>query len=141
MTSKDTAELIADYFEIPVIWAKIYFQLLKIGSGTISKILTKDLNVNRQQLYNILDKLVALELVTIISQSKRGNIYLANSIETTANTYTHKLETNLSKKLKFKDQFINDVNYFLHEANSPGLSNVFFQGNVIPRNKLGEAIK
>ena len=81
-SSSSPTELISEFFDIPESWAIVYYQLLKSGSGTIGQvILTGKVDLNRQQVYNILDKLVAMDLVTIISQSKRGNVYMANTPE------------------------------------------------------------
>ena len=68
--SMSASEAIAEFFDIPESWAIVYYQLLKSGSGTIGQvILAGKIDLNRQQVYNILDKLVAMDLVTIISQS------------------------------------------------------------------------
>ena len=132
-------ELIADFFDIPESWAIVYYQLLKSGSGTIGQvILSGKVDLNRQQVYNILDKLIAMDLVTITSQSKRGNIYMANTPETASKTYIHKLDISLTKKKEKQDQFITEVNHFLRLDDSPSAQEMSFQGQVIPKDMLAE---
>jgi len=132
-------ELIADFFDIPESWAIVYYQLLKSGSGTIGQvILSGKVDLNRQQVYNILDKLVAMDLVTITSQSKRGNIYMANTPETASKTYIHKLDINLVKKKEKHIQFITEINHFLRLDDSPTAQEMSFQGQVIPKDMLAE---
>ncbi len=138
MSSQPT-ELIAEFFDIPDTWALVYYQLLKSGSGTIGQvILSGKVDLNRQQVYNILDKLVAMDLVTIISQSKRGNVYMANTPETASKTYIHKLDINLTKKKEKQDQFITDINHFLTLDDSPSIQEMSFQGQVIPKDMLAD---
>ena len=137
--SNSPIELIADFFDIPESWAVVYYQLLKSGSGTIGQvILSGKVDLNRQQVYNILDKLVAMDLVTIISQSKRGNVYMANTPETATKTYVHKLDINLTKKKEKQDQFITDINHFLTLEDSPTMQEMSFQGQVIPKDMLAD---
>ena len=134
--STQPTELIAEFFDIPDSWALVYYQLLKSGSGTIGQvILSGKVDLNRQQVYNILDKLVAMDLVTIISQSKRGNVYMANTPET---AYLHKLDINLTKKKEKQDQFITDINHFLTLDDSPSIQEMSFQGQVIPKDMLAD---
>ena len=80
---------IEDFFGIPESWAKVYFYLLQNGSGTIGSF-QKQPNINRQQVYNILDHLVAEGFVVITRNSKRGNIYQANLPTTVVNNYKQK---------------------------------------------------
>lgn len=137
--SNSPYELIADFFDIPESWAIVYYQLLKSGSGTIGQvILSGKVDLNRQQVYNILDKLVAMDLVTITSQSKRGNIYMANTPETATKTFVHKLDINLTKKKEKQDQFIAEINNILHSDDSPTAHEMSFQGQVIPKDMLAE---
>lgn len=132
-------ELIADFFDIPESWAIVYYQLLKSGSGTIGQvILGGKVDLNRQQVYNILDKLVAMDLVTITSQSKRGNIYMANTPETATKTYVHKLDINLTKKKEKQNQFITELNHYLRMDDSPSAQEMSFQGQVIPKDMLAD---
>ena len=137
--SSSPTELISEFFDIPESWAIVYYQLLKSGSGTIGQvILTGKVDLNRQQVYNILDKLVAMDLVTIISQSKRGNVYMANTPETATKTYLHKLDISLTKKKEKQDQFITDINHFLTLDDSPSIQEMSFQGQVIPKDMLAD---
>lgn len=137
--SNSPTELIADFFDIPESWAIVYYQLLKSGSGTIGQvILSGKVDLNRQQVYNILDKLVAMDLVTIISQSKRGNVYMANTPETATKTFVHKLDITLTKKKEKQDQFVTDINHFLTLEDSPTMQEMSFQGQVIPKDMLAE---
>jgi sugar-specific transcriptional regulator TrmB len=137
--SNSPIELLADFFDIPEAYAKVYYQLLKTGSGTIGQVILpgKDLDINRQQIYNILDKLVAMDFVAIISQSKRGNIYMANTPETIAKNFLHKLEINLTKKKEKKEQFIKEINIFLTIDESPSVIDTF-QGQIIPKDLMAE---
>ena len=135
------SEMIADYFEIPVSWAKVYYQLLKAGSGTIGQVISPpELDINRQQVYNILDKLLALDLVTIISQSKRGNVYMANSLETVTKNYIHKLENSLLKKQENQSNFVSELTKLLKLEDSPSIHDTSFQGQIIPKDNLAETI-
>ncbi len=132
-------ELISEFFDIPESWAVVYYQLLKSGSGTIGQvILAGKIDLNRQQVYNILDKLVAMDLVAIISQSKRGNVYMANTPETATQTFLHKLEINLTKKKEKQGQFITEINHFLTLDDSPSMAEMSFQGQVIPKDMLAD---
>lgn len=137
--SNSPTEQIADFFDIPESWAIVYYQLLKSGSGTIGQvILNGSVDLNRQQVYNILDKLVAMDLVAIISQSKRGNVYMANTPETASKNYVHKLDINLTKKKEKQDQFITEINHFLTLDDSPSIQEMSFQGQVIPKDMLAD---
>ena len=126
---------IEDFFGIPESWAKVYFYLLQNGSGTIGSF-QKQLNINRQQVYNILDHLVAEGFVVITSNSKRGNIYQANLPTTVVNNYIHKLEVFLQKKVEDKDIFLTELLHNMLQKNSPNLDDHSFQGKIIARDEI-----
>ena len=126
---------IENFFGIPESWAKVYFYLLQNGSGTIGSF-QKQLNINRQQIYNILDYLVAEGFVVITSNSKRGNIYKANMPNEVVNTYIHKLEVYLQKKREDKDAFLDELFQIMLQENSPSLYDHSFQGKIISRDEI-----
>ena len=136
----DPVSLIKDFFEISESWAQVYYQLLLKGPGSIKKFKT-NLNFNRQQIYNILDRLVDLNFVVIISQSKRGNVYQAILPENLLKSYLHRLEVHLQKKKESSDEFLIELNRIFFRFWKNNGQEPIFHGKVIPREKIGITLK
>ena len=130
----DPISIIQEYFEIPEIWARVYWQLLLTGPGTIGSF-HSNLNMNRQQVYNILDKLIREEFVVTVRNSKRGNIYKSNPPNQIIDRFLHNLELKVHNKDLGQERVLAYLQEALIKNRSPEAVDQSFQGTIIPRER------
>jgi sugar-specific transcriptional regulator TrmB len=135
-----TLTLLSEFFDIPKVWAQVYYQLLIHGPGTIGTFL-EHTNLSRQHTYNVLDKLVDEGFVIVISQSKRGNLYKSVPIEQLAKEHIHKLDVKLSKKKQRIDLFISELNHLIDTHLNQFSKDSTFYGKILGPEKIESTLK